>query len=231
MSTLPEKLILVSHTLCPYVQRAAIVLVEKNVTFERVYVDLSNKPDWFLKVSPLGKTPVLLVDAQPIFESAVICEYLEEVYLPALHPHNALQRAKHRAWMEFSSSILNNIAGFYSASDCVALYARRNELCVKFAQLEAQLWQRRQVGPYFEGTQFLLVDAVFSPVFRYFDVFESIEAFGFFDHTPRVQSWREHLAARLSVQNAVNANYNLDLLEFLHRKNSAIAQKITIKLN
>ena len=52
-------LTLISHHLCPYVQRAVIALTEKGVAFERVYVDLANKPDWFKALSPLGKTPVL----------------------------------------------------------------------------------------------------------------------------------------------------------------------------
>ena len=69
---------LISHKLCPYVQRAVIALTEKGVPFERIDIDLANKPDWFLKISPLGKTPVLQVGEPPIFESAVILEYLEE---------------------------------------------------------------------------------------------------------------------------------------------------------
>jgi len=52
---------LISHKLCPYVQRAVIALTEKGVAFERIDVDLANKPDWFLRLSPLGKTPVLQV--------------------------------------------------------------------------------------------------------------------------------------------------------------------------
>ena len=59
---------LISHPLCPYVQRAAIVLAEKEIHFEREDIDLANKPDWFLKLSPFGKTPVLLVDGEAIFE-------------------------------------------------------------------------------------------------------------------------------------------------------------------
>jgi glutathione S-transferase len=220
------KLTLISHALCPYVQRAAIALIEKSVAFERIYVDLSNKPDWFSKVSPLGKTPVLLADGQPIFESAAICEYLEDVYAPALHPHDTLQRAQHRAWMEFGSSVLSNIAGFYSAADDTTLYARRDELRVKFTLLEAELSLRGSVGPYFGGAQFSLVDAVFGPVFRYFDIFESIEDFAFFNHTPRVRAWRAQLATRASVQNSVCADYTNNLLSFLRRKNSAIALKI-----
>lgn len=95
------QLTLVSHPLCPYVQRAAIVLQEKGVAFTRRDIDLANKPDRFLHVSPLGKTPVLLVDEAAIFESAVICEFLDETEAPRLHPDAPLARARHRAWMEF----------------------------------------------------------------------------------------------------------------------------------
>ena len=77
------QLTLVSHHLCPYVQRAAIVLAEKGVPFERRYVDLSAKPDWFSAISPLGKVPLLIIKQEDgtqavVFESAAICEYLEE---------------------------------------------------------------------------------------------------------------------------------------------------------
>jgi len=70
-------LTLVSFDLCPYVQRAAIALAEKGVPFERRDVDLANKPDWFEAISPLGKVPLLQVDDEVLFESAVIVEYLE----------------------------------------------------------------------------------------------------------------------------------------------------------
>ncbi len=89
-------LTLVSHHLCPYVQRAAIALLEKNVAFERVMIDLANKPEWFLAVSPLGKVPLLRVPrpAGPdavLFESQVICEYIEETQAgPKLHPTDPL---------------------------------------------------------------------------------------------------------------------------------------------
>jgi len=49
-----EKLKPISHKLCPYVQRAVISLTEKGVSFERIDIDLDNKPDWFLKISPLA---------------------------------------------------------------------------------------------------------------------------------------------------------------------------------
>ena len=132
-------LVLVSHALCPYVQRAAIVLAEKGVPFERHDIDLADKPDWFNKISPLGKTPVLLVGDEAIFESAVICEYLEETALPHLHPTNALQRAQHRSWIEFGSALLNSIGAFYNAPDETALTARAGEIRALFNQVEAVL--------------------------------------------------------------------------------------------
>jgi glutathione S-transferase len=98
------KLKLISHKLCPYVQRAVIALTEKGVPFERIDIDLANKPDWFLSISPLGKTPVLVVDGDhAIFESAVILEYLEETEAKPLHPSDPLRRAEHRAWIEFGA--------------------------------------------------------------------------------------------------------------------------------
>src|ERR1700733_4180978 len=106
---------LISHKLCPYVQRAVIALAEKGVGFERIDIDLASKPDWFLAISPLGKTPVLLVGDKALFESAVILEYLEQTQPRPLHPADALMRAEHRAWIEFGSTVL--IAGFYAAPD------------------------------------------------------------------------------------------------------------------
>ena len=224
-----SSLTLVSHSLCPYVQRAAIALAEKNIAFERRDVDLAHKPDWFLQISPLGKTPVLLVGEQPIFESPVICEYLEDVFAPALHPQDALERAQHRAWMEFGSSVLNSIAGFYNAPDEAALAARRDELHAKFRRLDAELTRRSPRGPFFAGPAIGLVDAVFGPVFRYFDVFEQIADIGFFTDVPRVAAWRQRLSERPSIRAAVTSNYPQLLMQFLAQRDSALGRMITMK--
>lgn len=219
-------LVLVSHVLCPYVQRAAIVLAEKDVLFERRDIDLGNKPDWFLKVSPLGKTPVLIVDGEPIFESAVICEYLEETTLPRLHPTNSVRRAQHRGWMEFSSAVLNVVGQMYNAPDGQSLGAKVDNLKSKFAQVEHELSTCEIVGAYFCGHSFSMVDVAFAPVFRYFDVFETIEDFGFFTETPRVNDWRTRLQQRQSVRNAVRPDYPDLLRGFLKTRGSELSRRI-----
>ncbi len=220
-----QQLTLVSHALCPYVQRAAIMLQEKGLAFERRDIDLANKPHWFLKISPLGKTPVLMVGNVAIFESAVICEYLDETVAPRLHPNDALDRARHRAWMEFGSVILNLIAAFYNAGDEAALLSRAGDIRTRFQQLESSL----SPGPFFNGTHFSIVDAVFGPVFRYFDVFDAIGDFGdfgFFVGLPNVSAWRAALAQRGSVISSVDQDYAEKLLAFLSARQSALSRRI-----
>ena len=115
----PRALKLISHKLCPYVQRAVIALTEKGVPFERIDIDLANKPDWFLKISPLGKTPVLLGRRRGDFrDQPSSCEYLEETQPePAASAPIRLSAREHRAWIEFGSAVLNDIAGFYARQD------------------------------------------------------------------------------------------------------------------
>jgi glutathione S-transferase len=205
------------------VQRAAIALAEKAVPFERVYVDLAHKPDWFLAIPPLGKTPVLQVGERAIFESAVILEYLEETQAHPLHPQDPLTRAEHRAWIEFGSAVLNDIWGFYVAPDPVALAMKSKAIAEKFQRLEGVLTG----DPYFSGERFTLVDAVFGAVFRYFDVFDRIAEFGLFDGRPKLAAWRKALSARPSVRDAVTDDYDARLWAFLKARGSHLSGLMT----
>src|SRR3979490_1337430 len=168
------KLKLISHKLCPYVQRAVIALAERSTGFERIDIDLANKPDWFLAISPLGKTPVLQGGEVPIFESAVILEYLEETQPKPLHPADPLTRAEHRAWIEFGSTVLNDIAGFYAAQDEATFSAKITQLQQRFARLESRV----AASPWFDGESFSLVDAVFETEVVGIDAIDPLADFG-----------------------------------------------------
>ena len=209
---------LISHKLCPYVQRAVIALTEKGIPFERIDIDLANKPDWFLKLSPLGKVPVLVVTTDKgevaLFESNVICEYIEDTIPDArLHPQDALDRAQHRAWMEFGSAILGELWGLETTTDPKIFESKRQALAAKFARVEDALG----AGPFFAGERFSLVDAVFAPIFRYFDVFDEVADLAIFAETPKVRAWRDRLAKRASVRGAVSPEYPDLLRAFLVR--------------
>jgi len=202
-------LTLISHPLCPFVQRAAIVLLEKGVPFDRVDVDLAAKPDWFLALSPTGKVPLLKV-AQPdgpdaiLFESMVICEYLEESQdgVP-MYPDDALTRARQRGWIEFGTATLADAWQFLNATDRPTADAKRAAFRDRLQRLEAALG----AGPYFSGAAFGMVDAVFAPLFRYFDILDPTVSQPIFENLPRVTAWRAALTRRQSVVAAVAGDY------------------------
>ena len=133
-----------------------------------------------------------------------------------MHPANALTRAEHRGWIEFGSAVLNDIAGFYAAKDETTFKAKTTQLEQRFARLEARV----AAPPWFDGEGFSLVDAVFGPVFRYFDVFDEIADFGILAGKPKIAHWRSNLAARPSVRSAVRADYPALLRDFIDRRNS-----------
>lgn len=212
---------LISNHLCPYTQRAVIQLTEKGLPCERIYIDLASKPEWFLQLSPLGKVPVLRTRDAVVFETAVICEYIEDV-TPAvpLHPVDPLLRARHRAWAEFASAVIADVFGFYMASDAAAFERKSGDLQAKFRWLERHLMD----SLYFSGTGFSLVDAAFAPVFRLFDTFDRIGDFGIFNGLHRVSAYRAALARRSSVQQAVVSDYGQRFRQYLLERGSHLSK-------
>jgi len=189
---------LVSFKLCPFVQRSVITLLEKGVDYDIEYIDLANKPEWFLAISPFGKVPVLVVDDDVVlFESAVINEYLDET-TPGrrLHPEDPLRRAHNRAWIEFGSSLLGDQyrMGQASTEDDARKYAAT--ISDKLGRLEGQL----DKGPYFNGEQFSLVDSAVAPLLQrarwMADIVPEVDPL---EGHPKVRAWQEALLARDSV--------------------------------
>ena len=220
------KLKLISHKLCPYVQRAVIALTEKGVPFERVDIDLTNKPDWFLAISPLGKTPVLQVRERAIFESAVILEYLEETQPRPLHPADPLTRAEHRAWIEFGSSVLNDIAEHFMLPPRTSRASKARKPFNSTSVLRG--WRPAlspRTPPWFRRRTFCAGGrGVRAGVPPYFDVFDEIADFAILAGKPKLERWRSSLAARPSVRGAVSADYPALLHEFIGRRNSWLSQ-------
>jgi len=181
------------------VQRAVVLLNEKDVAYDVTYIDLKDKPDWFLRLSPLGKVPVLKVGKAVLFESAVICEYLDEVHPPSLHPADPLARAVNRGWVEFSSALFVDLYRLCTAEGKEEFEQRRGEAREKLERLEAQLG----AGPFFNGPRFSLVDAAVAPAFMRIALMEEMHPLGLLDGLPKVRRWSEALLARESVRTSV----------------------------
>lgn len=222
------KLTLISHPLCPFVQRAAIVLLEKNVFFERIDVDLANKPDWFMALSPTGKVPLLKVELpdsaeETLFESSAICEYLNETQQGvSLYSNDAISRAQQRAWVEFGVAALSDAWQFLNAKELTVAKEKKAAFRDKLHRLESNLEQ----GPYFSGSAFSMVDAMFAPIFRYFDLLSPVVSQPIFDNLTRVSAWRDSLTSRPSVISAVRDDYSDRFRQHLIKQQSIHSHSI-----
>jgi glutathione S-transferase len=80
---------LYSAVVCPYAHRTRLVLQEKGIDFDLIEIDLQNPPENFRKISPYGKVPAITHNNERVWESAIINEYLDEVFPnPPLLPSN-----------------------------------------------------------------------------------------------------------------------------------------------
>ncbi|WP_264212500.1 glutathione S-transferase family protein [Leisingera thetidis] len=206
---------LISHHLCPYVQRAVIVLSEKGIAHRRTYVDLADKPEWFRTLSPLGRVPVLETGGRVLFESQVIAEYLDETTPGSLLPADPLERARHRAWIAFGSETLAAIGRLYNAPDAAAFADAATALRGRLERVAAEV-----EGPFFAGGAFHLVDGVWGTVFRYFDTLDAIGGFGLMPEDAAMTAWRAAVAARPSVREAPPAGYSARLMDFFCARSS-----------
>jgi glutathione S-transferase len=200
---MPSKLKLCSFKTCPWVHRAAIVLQEKGVDYDIEYIDRDNRPDWFLKISPHSKVPVLILDDQiALFESNAIAEYLDETFAPRLHPADHVKRAQNRAWTDYVP-IFSDVTHLTNATDKADLDVRQGNADIRFAKLEGALQLRGNDGPFFNGPDFSLVNASYAPSLLRFTLFDRVYPIGLIEYYPLVASWRDALIARPSVINSV----------------------------
>ena len=212
---------LISFTRCPYVQRAMIVLKEKNVPFDIEYIDLSAPPHWFYDVSPLEKVPVLLVDDEPLFESMVICDYLDEITEGSLYPQDPFQKAKNRAWIEFVNDIQDTTYAFYSTDDEKNFRHQLNILVDRFEVLEDEISD----ASYFNGETFSMVDVVFAPLFRFHQFICSYKDYDMFADAPAVKAWGDRLLQRPSVIQSVPQSYEQDMANYLRTLDSVFSRE------
>lgn len=189
---------LISFNTCPFVQRSVITLKEKGIDFKTTFIDLAEKPAWFLAISPLGKVPVLKIGDEVLFESAVINEFLDEITPPSLHPGTPLAKARHRAWIEFCSDAMMNCFRMMMTDNVDDFKTFRNKLTTQLEQLEQQV-----IGPYFAGEQFSLIDTAYAPMLMRLSLLEKWGMTPMLPEYPKLELWTRSLLDRPSVKDSV----------------------------
>lgn len=214
---------LISFSICPYVQRPRIVMLEKHIAHTAEYIDLQNPPAWFHEISPLEKVPVLLVDKVALFESMPICEYLDEISPGSLYSAEPLRKAQQRAWIEFGNDILSQHHALISASDETAFKRARVLLDERLESVEEVLGP----GPYFAGNNFGMVDAVYAPIFRFLRELQrqtGVEVLS--EEIPKLTAWAANLLERPAVQQAVPASFSEDYAAFVRRLQGLLSRQL-----
>ena len=185
-----------------------IVLRAKTVDFHITYVDLENKPEWFLGISPHGQVPVLVVDDLPLFESNAIAEFLEETIPPPLHPRDPVRRARNRAWTDFTPAFSADLYGLYWCGSEAELPAKREAARKRIAKLESAIAEERgNDGPFFNGETLSLVDAAYAPFLQRLAIVEEKAPIGALEGFPLVRAWSEALVADPRVVGSVDASF------------------------
>jgi glutathione S-transferase len=184
-----------------------IVLRAKEIPFEVTYIDLTDKPDWFLAISPHGKVPVLQVDGQPLFESNAIAEYLDEAEPPRLHPEDLIDRARNRAWTDFLTTFTGGLSGIYYAPTAEDHDKRLDVARQRLGKLEEALGQRGNDGPYFNGPDLSLVDAGYAPFLQRFLYVDQWLETNLLAEFPLVHAWAQALVASEVVKGSVPENF------------------------
>lgn len=201
-----------------------ICLRAKAVEFKVTYIDLRQKPDWFLAISPHGKVPVLSVDDQPLFESNAIAEYLDEVVPPRLHPSDPVKRARNRAWTDFVPDFASAMGAVNYAKDDAALEAALVTARVRLARVEKAIAQERgNDGPFFNGADLCLVDAAYAPFLQRFAFIEAERPTGLLKDFPLVQAWADALLADERITGSVSAEFPRAFVLALQRREAQAA--------
>jgi glutathione S-transferase len=99
----------------PYARKVRILLAEKNLPCEFRITDIINKSPEFLKISPIGKVPVLVDEnSTTVWDSTLIMEYLEETYpQPSFYPNQSSQRLECLKWEELADNLADNSIGLW----------------------------------------------------------------------------------------------------------------------
>jgi glutathione S-transferase len=207
------------------VQRAVIVLRAKSIPFDVTYIDLRNKPDWFLEISPHSKVPVLKVDEEILFESNAIAEYLDEAEAPRIHPEALIKRARNRAWTDFVPTFAGGLSGLYYAKTTEGQEQRLDTARRVLDKLETALGDERgNDGPFFNGPELSLVDAAYAPFLQRFLHVEQWLKSGLLDDYPLVSVWAGALIDSDLVKGSVPDDFFVEFEGNLKRRGFLIGE-------
>jgi glutathione S-transferase len=222
----PNKVKLYIQEVGPFPQVAMITLLEKgakrDIDFEVEAIDLNNKPDSFLKLSPTGKLPLLEVDGIPIFETSVIIECIDDIVEPygQYRFDDPILRAKNRSWILFGLNLLMDVFRVVMAKDEQTYRSELKVAIDHFAKLEAVLGD----GPYFNGKHVSLIDFVYATLFLRQELFDKYYGLSILGDFSKVSQWSKQLRARSSTLDSLPDHFEQSSMSWISSSGSYLVQ-------
>lgn len=188
-------------------QRTRVVLLEKGIDFTSTEIDLQNKPEGFTQISRYGKVPAIKHGDVEIYESAIINEYLDEVFPePPLLPRTPAEKAIARIWIDYANTrLVPAFNKLLRGKDSAQQEQGRREFLESLLYIEQEgLGKLSGDGLYWLGETLSLVDISFYPWFERLPVLEHFRNFTLPPETPRLQQWWNVVRDRESVRAVEN---------------------------
>ncbi len=184
-------------------QRTRVVLLEKGIDFTPIEIDLQSKPDGYTQISHYGKVPAIKHGDVEIYESAIINEYLDEVFPePPLLPRDPAAKAIARIWIDYANTrLVPAFNKLLRGKDSQEQEQGRREFTEALLYIEQEGLGK---GDYLLGDQFSLVDISFYPWFERLPLLEHFRKFTLPAETPRLQTWWNLVGDRSSIQAVAN---------------------------
>lgn len=189
-------------------QRTRIVLSEKKIDFTPIEVDLANKSAELLKVSRYGKVPAIKHGDVELYESAIVNEYLDEVFPePPLLPKDPAQKAIARIWIDYANTrFAPAFNKLLRGQDAQEQEQGRREFTEALLYIEQEgLGKRSHNGAYWLGEQLSLVDISFYPWLERLPLLQHFRKFELPAETPQLQQWANQLRNHPSIQPTSNS--------------------------
>ena len=214
----------VSFKICPFVQRVTALLEAKQAEYDVEYIDLSSKPEWFLRASPNAQVPILILDdGTVLFESDAIVEYLDETIGQPLSSVDPITKAQDRAWAYLATKHYLVQCSAQRSADEVTLAERQNKLSKAFQKIEGQLAH----GPFFRGENFGMVDIAWLVVLHRARIIETFAAFDFLSGFPRMKLWQDACLATGLAERSVSDDFVERFSNFYLSQNTWLGQQTT----
>jgi glutathione S-transferase len=191
----------------PYVRKARLVLLEKNIPHEYL-VDPPREPgSQVARVNPLGRIPALILDDETcVFDSPVIAEYADTLNdTPILIPRtNALARMRVKRWEALADGIMDSAVAVRTESVRPAEHQQAGTLSLhNNAITRALSFASEQLGQHewCEGASITLADLALVSALIYVDLRQTERNWR--AAHPNLAAWFARVSARPSVRTAL----------------------------